>query len=106
MLNLLQHVFQTLAVLFGLSRNAQSHLGLVAKDRQRRAQLVGGVGGEPPDFLERPLQPGDHSIERACQTSQLVIGVGLVQPPVKLGRRDLIGRRGHAFDRGQRLPGQ
>ena len=106
MVDFFQHVFQTISVLLGLSGNAECHLGLVAQDRQRGAQLVGGVGGEPPDFLERSFKPRDHSIERACQTPQLVIGVGLVQAPVKLGRRDLVGRRGHALDRGQCLAGQ
>src|SRR5271157_5257778 len=106
MVDFFQHVFQTISVLFGLSGNAECHLGLVAQDRQRSAQLVGGVGGEPPDFLKRSFKPRDHSIERACQTPQLVIGVGLVQAPVKLGRRDLVGRRGHALDGGEGVGGE
>ena len=85
MIDLLEHVLQTIAVLFGLSGNAEGDLGLVAEDRQRRAQLVCGVGGEPADLLERTLQPRDHAIERARQTPQLVIGVGLVQAAGRAG---------------------
>jgi len=39
--------------------------------RQRRAQLVGGVGDEAPLCLERLLERAEHRVERRAKTGQL-----------------------------------
>jgi hypothetical protein len=65
---------------------AQAHVQRRAHDRQRRAQLVRGVGGEAPLAGERPVQPLQHAVEgvgellelvlRAVQADALLEGVG------------------------------
>ena len=54
--------------------------------RQRRAQLVRGVGGEAALLLEGGLQPGDHGVEGRRQLGQLVT-------PLTFRRRDRSRRR-------------
>ena len=105
-LDLLEHVFQALAVLLRITGDAERNLGLIAKNGKRSAQLVSGVGREPADFLERSLEPRDHAVERPGQPSELVVRVGRVQPPVELAGGDLVGRGSHAVHRGERLAGQ
>ena len=55
-------------------------------DRQRRAQLVRGVGDEPPLPVERAVEPLEHRVERVGELLDLVVGAGqrdpLVQPAV------------------------
>ena len=105
-LDLLQHVLQDPAILLRVAGRAERDLGGVPHHGQRSPQLVGRVGGEPADLLERPLQPRDHAVERPGQPAQLVVGVGDLQPPVEPGGGDLVGRGGHPVDRGQGLAGQ
>ena len=75
-LDLFQHVFEALAVLFRIAGDAKRDLGLVAEDGQRRAELVGGVGGEPADLLEGALEPPDHPVERPGQPPSSSFGLG------------------------------
>src|SRR5206468_9061393 len=41
--------------------------------RQRRAQLVGGIGDEAPLCLERLLERGEHRVEGGAQGRELVV---------------------------------
>src|SRR3954447_338147 len=51
---------------------AQGAFELRLDDRDRRAQLVAGVGDEPPLALERPPQPGEHLVGRLAGAPDLV----------------------------------
>ena len=83
----------------------ERHVHLGAQHRQRRAQLVAGVGDEPALRLERGLQPVEHRVEAGRQLRDLAAGVAQLQAGVqRLGRqpprrgRDRVQRPEHPAD--------
>ena len=81
--DLLQQVLQDPSVSFGRAGRTQGDLGLGPHRGQRGAQLVSGVGGEPPDFLEGSLESRDHIVERRDQPAQFVLGVRGIKSPIQ-----------------------
>ena len=81
-------------------------LRVAAHRGERRAQLVGGVGHEPPQpvlgrlsLCERLLDLAEHRVQRDPEAADLRARVGLLHPPGQVAGRDL-GRR--ALDSRQR----
>ena len=70
--DLLQAALQNQPVVLRGSRPAQCQFGLSLHDRQRRSQLVGGVGAEALNLPEGALKPGDHFIECVGQPTDLI----------------------------------
>ena len=83
----------------------QGQLELGAEDRQRRAQLVAGVGDEGALVLQRVAEPVEHLVQRLPEPRDLVAGGGDRQALVRRGGRDLRGPRAHRLDRAQRRGG-
>lgn len=89
-------------------------LGEAADRRQRRPQLMAGVGDEPAHPVlglarllrrglrgrQRPLDLGEHAVERQRQPADLGARITLGHSSVQLARRDGGGR---LLDLGQRL---
>ena len=77
-----------------------------ANDRERRAELVRGIGGESAELIERGFQPRERVVDDGGQPSDLVVlirhGQALVQP---IGRDPPRFRR-EAVDRRERPPRQ
>ena len=73
--------------------------------RERRAQLVGGVGDELALERKRALQPAKQLVEGVCELLELVVGAGEVQALVQVGGRDLPGGRRDRAQRPQEPPG-
>ena len=59
------------------------------RDRQRRAQFVGGVGGEPLLFGDVGLEPCEHRVEGVGELAELVVG----GPAAGFGARAIRSRR-------------
>ena len=76
-----------------------------AHDRERGAQLVGGVGDEPLLALERGLEPAEHLVERLGQFAELVAGAAQRDPRREVVFRRGAGGRGDPVHRAQRPPG-
>ena len=69
------------------------------RDRQRRAQLVGGVGGEPLLFGHVGFELFEHGVERVGELAELVVAA--VQPD-PVGQRAVGGRPRRVRDLAQR----
>ena len=69
------------------------------RDRQRGAQLVGGVGGEPLLLGDVRLEPGEHGVEGVGELAELVLAA--LQPD-PVGERSVRGQAGGVGDAGQR----
>ncbi len=112
-------------LLLGQPRRQRQHLDVRAQARQRRAQLVRGVGDELPLAADRRLQRAEHRVEGARQPRDLVVGgrrldveqpphaaadgaargLGHVDPPRQIaGRPHVLDRRRQLLDRPQRGP--
>ena len=61
------------------------------RDRQRGAQLVRGVGGEPLLLGDVGLQPGQHRVEAVGQLAELVVAAFQPDP---VGQRAAVAARG------------
>ena len=70
----------------GRAALGERQLELGAEDRQRRAQLVAGVGDEGALALQRVAEPGQHLVQRLAQARDLVAGVGDGQALVRRRR--------------------
>ena len=68
-------------------------------DRQRGAQLVGGVGGEPLLLGDVGLQPREHGVERVGELAELVLAA---LHPDPVGERPVRRQAGGLGDAGQR----
>jgi hypothetical protein len=82
----------------------QRDVGLRADDRQRRAQLVAGVGEEAALRVERAGEAVEHRVERLAQLAQLV---GRAAGRQALGQAllgDTPGEARHLLHRRQRAP--
>ena len=73
---------------------------------ERGAQLVGGVGDEPPLRLERRLEASEQAVERLTETLHLVIGALQRESPIETARRDLAGGLRHRAQRAQDSSGE
>ena len=60
------------------------------RDRQRGAQFVGGVGGEPLLFGDVCFEPCEHGVEGVGEFAELVVAAFQLDP---VGERSV---RGHA----------
>ena len=85
---------------------AQRELELGLQDRQRRAQLVAGVGDERALALERLLEPREHLVERRPEAADLVVGRADRQARARLVGPDRGGAAAHPLDRAQRGGGR
>ena len=98
-LQLLQVRMQVVLILIQRARAGQRHLGVGHQIAQRRAQLVGDVGGEVRQPHEGVFQPRQHGVEGLHQLLQLgrcrLVGDALAQG---FGR----DRGGHLGDLAQR----
>jgi hypothetical protein len=65
-------------------RVIQGHIQQGTLDRQRRAQLVGGVGGEAALALKGGFQPVEHRVEGHRQLPQLITGPPRAIRPCRL----------------------
>ncbi len=87
-------------------RVAEGHVDLGPHHRQRRAQLVRGVGDEPPLAVERRVQPVQHRVERVGQLLAPRRPARPADPLVQRLVRQPARGRGDLADRAQRPPGQ
>src|SRR6476619_6863689 len=76
-------------------------LGVLADDRDRRAQLMRCVGYEAALAVSRIFQSLQHSVHRGGEPTDLVVGFGLRYPPVQLRGRDLVHLPPDRVDGGQ-----
>ena len=83
-------------------------LGVAADRRQRRAQLVRGVGEEAAQALlaraalgERLLQPREHRVQRQAEAADLGARLGVVDAPRQVARGDRAGRHADRVQRAQ-----
>ena len=85
---------------------AQGTVELGLDDRDRRAELMAGVGNEPGLALVGGLHPGEHLVQGDAEAVDLVLGGRQRQPLVGLVQGD--GRRAaaHGLDRPQPGPGE
>ena len=68
------------------------------RDRQRGAQLVGGVRREPPLFGDVRFEPGEHGVEGVGELAELVVAAFQLDP---VGERSVRGHAGGVGDAGQ-----
>ena len=88
----------------GAARVVGVHLQLGPHPRQRRAQLVGGVGDEPLLALGRAFETVEHGVHRLGQPGDLVTARRDRHPPVELPAADRRDLRADPLDRSQRAP--
>ena len=69
------------------------------RDRQRGAQLVGGVGREPLLFGDVRFEPREHGVEGVGELAELVVAALQLDP---VGERPVRGHAGGVGDAGQR----
>ena len=81
---------------------AQRQLELSAQDRQRRAQLVAGVGDERALAQQRGLQAAEHLVERVAEARDLVVRGRHGEPAAGLAGGQRRGPAAHPLDRPQR----
>ncbi len=84
----------------------EGHVDLGPQHRQRRAQLVAGVGDEAALRVERRLQPVEHRVEARGQLGHLAPGVPQRQTGVERLDRQPARRRRDGVQRAQHPPDQ
>ena len=77
-----------------------------AQNRQRRAQVMRGIGDKPFGILKGVVQPRDHAVERNGQPLQFIAGAGDRQTFAQIVLRDALGGARDLFDRRQGPPHQ
>jgi hypothetical protein len=85
---------------------AQADVDLRAHRRQRRAQLVGGIGDQAVLLLDALPDAVEHRVQRGGQVRDLVAGVRDDEAVVDAIEVDGRGAGGHAVDRAQRPLGK
>ena len=95
---------QHLLVFLRRARRAQRHLDPALQRGERRAQLVGRIGGEAAHLPEGLVEPREHAVERLGEPVQLVLGALPSDALVQVLGGDAAGRRRHLVDRSERLP--
>jgi hypothetical protein len=83
----------------------QGDVDFGAGDRQRGAQLVGGVGGKAALGVEGGVQAREHLVEGVGQLLELVVGAVQGDALVQGALRQALGGGGDALQRAQHLPG-
>jgi hypothetical protein len=73
----------------------QRHLDLGAHQRQRRTELVGGVGGEPLEAAEGGLEAGEHAVQGRGQVTELVGGEVELDAAVEVVLAEVLRGLGH-----------
>ena len=68
----------------GELRVLEVDLELRADPGERAAQLVAGVGDEAALAVGRVLEPGEHGVHGEGEPTDLVLGLGLGDPPVEV----------------------
>jgi hypothetical protein len=53
-------------------RIGAGHVEKCLRDRQRSTQFMGGVGGEPPLFVDVRFEPGQHGVEGVGEVAELI----------------------------------
>ena len=82
-------------------RIVAGHVEQCLRDRQRGAQLVGGVGGESPLFADMGLEPFEHGVEGVGKLAELVAAAGQPDSVGEGSSRGHAGRVGDANQRGE-----
>ena len=95
MIDFLEHAANHLAEIGGLGRAGQPDLTDAPQGRQRRSELVSGIGREGTQLLERALEAPEHLVEGGGEPAQLVVGLDL-DPVAQPLRRDPARLHGHA----------
>jgi hypothetical protein len=80
-------------------RIVAGHVEQCLRDRQRGAQLVGGVGREPLLFGDVRFEPREHGVEGVGEFAELVLAA---RQPDPVGERSVRGHAGGVGDAGQR----
>ncbi len=86
-------------------RIAESELEQRALERERRAQLVGGVGDELSLRLEGGLEPCEQSVDGRAELLELVVGSLERETAVEVAGGDLAGGVGDGAERSQGAAG-
>lgn len=78
---------------------AQADVDVGTHDRQRRAQLMGGVGHQTLLLGHAVVDAVEHRVERNCEVSEFVAARRHRQPRAEVHRPDRLRRGDHAGDR-------
>ena len=87
-------------------RIVAGHVEQCLRDRQRRAQFVGGVGGESPLFGDVGFEPLEHGVEGVGELAELI---SATREPDSVGERSIRGLArgvGDASQRGEHAAGE
>ena len=87
------------------SRVIKRHLDVAPDYRQRRPQVMGGVGQELPLRLEGAFQTVEHSVESRGKPGEFVVGPGQRDTTREVGCLDLAGHLTDPVNRCQRPAG-
>ncbi len=79
-------------------------LGILSHRRQRRLELVRGVGDEPSLSRLRVLEPREHSVHRVGEATDLISRLGFVDAQREIRGRQLLDLPPHPLDRSERTP--
>ena len=93
-----------LAVVAG--RVGAGHVEQGLRDRERRAQLVGGVGREPLLLGDLRLEPREHGVEGVGELAELVVGALAAGSGARAIRRRQAGGVGDAGQRREHPAGE
>src|SRR5690348_6858976 len=85
------------------SRLGHRHFGFTAKDCERGAQFVRGVGDEAPLPVERLVQAVQQVVENRGQLSEFVVSVLYRKAFVQIGRANSPRVRPHGYYRSETL---
>src|SRR4029077_12155339 len=66
---------------------------VAAQGRQRRAELVGGVGNEPPLGVARVFEAAEHGVECRPEAADPAVYPGLRKPTTPVPRAFALSRR-------------
>ena len=86
----------------GVALALAHHIQPPLQGRERRAQLVRGVGHEAALAGERCLEPRQHVVERGGEPAQLVVRPAIVQPRAEIAGAHRARELSHAIDRTHR----
>ena len=87
-------------------RIVAGHVEQRLRDRQRGAQLVGGVGGEPLLFGDLCLEPREHGVEGVGELAELVVAAFQLDPVGEGSGRGHACGVGDAGQRGEHVAGE
>ncbi|MDQ8044460.1 MAG: hypothetical protein AAGC46_17665 [Solirubrobacteraceae bacterium] len=93
---------QRAQVVGGCPAGSQREFELRPQDRERRAELVAGIGHERALPGRGLLEPREHRVERAPEAADLVGRRRDLEPTARRGPTDRLGLTAHPVDGSQR----